>query len=75
MSVLTGMSFWTFLRGNFEENITLSLFDAFKLFYLLMLTCEITVIHLLLLDLEKILLTCFFHVGVYPISIHPYNVK
>ena len=56
--VLNGMSSWTFLWGGFEVPITSSLFDVFKLFDSLLLTCEITVVGLLLLDLYK--KTCIF---------------
>ena len=39
--------------------LTLSLFDVFELFVSLLLTCELTVIHLLLLDLYETLFPFF----------------
>ena len=62
-------------QGNFDDPITLSLFDLFKLFDLLLLTCDIMAVHLLLLDLEKTFLTCLLLDDVYPIPIYFYIVK
>ena len=53
MSVLNRLSFLMFIQGWFEFTITLPLFDVFTLFHLLLFTCELTVLNILLLDLEK----------------------
>ena len=42
------------MRGMFEFPITLSMLYVFISFDLLLLTCEVTVVHLLFLDLGKI---------------------
>ena len=47
-------------KGSFEFPITLSLFGVFKLFCLLLLKCELTVVHILVLEMYRILLHCFF---------------
>ena len=58
MNVLNELQFWTFLWVNFDVSITLSLFDIFKLFYSLMLICEIMIVQLLFLDFWKTFLPC-----------------
>ena len=58
-SVLNELLVWTSIWGRFEYPITLSLFDVFKLSDLIKLTCELTVVHILLLDLYETLLSCF----------------
>ena len=74
-SVLNGVSFWTLLWENFEVPITLSLFDVFKLFGLLLLTCELTVLDLLLLEIYVTFLPCFLLDDVNTISIYFTFVK
>ena len=49
---------WTLIQGRFEFSITLSLLYVFRLFYSLLLTREVTVIHLPSLEMYKILLPC-----------------
>ena len=63
------------IRGRFEFNITLSLFYVFKLFVFLLLTCEITATHILLLDLYETLLPCFVLYNVYTMTIYFTFVK
>ena len=41
------LSFWSLIWGRFEVPIPLSLFDKFKLFYSLLLTFELKVVHLI----------------------------
>ena len=50
---------WTLIQGMFELPITLYLLYVFRPFYLLLLTYEVTVVHLLFLYLKKNLLTMF----------------
>ena len=69
MSVLNGLSFWTFLWGKFEVPITLPLFDVFKLFYSLLLTCELIVLNILLLEMYVTFPPCFLLDDVKTISI------
>ena len=52
ISVWNELKFWTLL-WKFDVTITLSLFDVFKWFDLLLLTCEILVLRIQFLDLEK----------------------
>ena len=59
MSVLKKILVWTLKRGRFKFPITLSLFDVFEFFHLLLLTCELTLVHILFLEMHKIFLPCF----------------
>ena len=61
---------WTLIRGRFEFPITLSLLYVFGLFYSLLLTCEVTVIHLLFLEMYEIFLPCFLIDDVIAITIY-----
>ena len=70
MSVLNELSYWTLLWGRFEFPIRLSLFDVFQLFDSLILMCDITVVHLLFLDLYKTFQTYFLLDDVNTISIY-----
>ena len=70
MSVLNELSFLTLLWGRFEFPIRLSLFDVFQLFDSLILMCDITVVHLLFLDLYKTFQTYFLLDDVNTISIY-----
>ena len=56
MSVLNELLVWTLIWWSFEFTITLSLFYAFRLFDSLLLTCELTVVHLLSLEMYEIFL-------------------
>ena len=47
------------IQGRFEFPITSSLFDVFKSFVSLLLKFDLTVIHLLFLDLNETSLPCF----------------
>ena len=58
-SVLTELLVWMLIRGRFEFPITFSLFDVFKWFDLLLLTCELTLVHILLLEIYETSLPCF----------------
>ena len=58
-SVLNELLVWTLIRGRFEFPITFSLFDVFKWFDLLLLTCELTLVHILLLEIYETSLPCF----------------
>ena len=60
----------TLIRGRFYSPITLSLLYVFVLFDLLLLVCEVTVIHLLFLEIYKIFLPCFLLDNVNSITIH-----
>ena len=51
---------WMLIRGRFEFTITLSMFYLFLLFVLILLMCEVTVKHLLLLEMYESFLPCFF---------------
>ena len=75
MSALNGLTFWTLPWRKFRFPITLSLFDVFKIFDLLIFTCEVTVVYLLFFYLNKIFLSYFLLHDVYPISIYVYIVK
>ena len=59
MSVLKKYLMWTLKQGRFKFPIKLSLFDVLKLFDLLLLTCGLTVVHILFLEMYKIFLPCF----------------
>ena len=50
---------WTLIQGMFEFPKIISLLYIFRSSYLILLTCEITVVHLLLIDLEKTFRPCF----------------
>ena len=75
MSLFNELSVWTLIRGRFEFPITLSLFDVFKLFVSLLLMCELTLIHLLLLDLYETFLPCFLLYDVKTMAIYLNFVK
>ena len=59
MSVLNELLVWALIRGRFEFPVTFSLLDIFKLFDLLLLTCELTVVHPLFLEMYEIFLLFF----------------
>ena len=59
MSELNGVLFWILIWVIFEVSITLSLFDALKLFDSLLLTCDLTVLHLPSWEMYKTFLNCF----------------
>ena len=67
--------FWTLIWGRFGFPVKLSLFDVFKLFDLLLLTCELTLVHLLFLEMYKIFFPCFFIDNINTITIHFKFVK
>ena len=58
------------IQGRFEFPITLSLFNVFELFDLILLTCELTVVHLIFLEMYKIFLPFFLHEDVKNITIY-----
>ena len=60
MSVLNVLYFLTLIWGGFEVPIPLPMCVIFKLFYLLVLTCDITVVRILFLDVYKTFSPCFF---------------
>ena len=53
VSVLKELLVWALIWGRFEFPKRLSLFDLFKWFDSLLLTCQLTVVYILLLDLDK----------------------
>ena len=63
------------IQGRFELPITLSRFYVLKLFVLLLLTCELTVLYLILLEMYKIFLHCFLLECVNAITIYFTLVK
>ena len=65
----------TLISERFDFPISLSLFDLFKLFYLLLLMCELTWVHHLFLEVYETFLTCFLLDDVNPITIYFNFVK
>ena len=59
MSVLNEILAWKLIWGRFSLPITLSLLYVFRLFYSILLTCELPLVHLLSLDLYATLLLWF----------------
>ena len=59
MILFNGLLVLTSIQGGFEFPITSSLFDVFKLFVSLLLKFELTVIHILFLDLNETFLPSF----------------
>ena len=74
-SVLNELSIWTLIQGRFENPITVSLFDAFKLFHLILLTCNLTVLHLFFLEMYRIFLPWFLLGDINSITIYSTSVK
>ena len=58
------------IRGRFEFPIILSLIYVSGLFDLLLLTCELTVLHILFLEMYKIFLICFLIDNVNTITLY-----
>ena len=61
---------WMLILEMFEFPITLSLFYVFRSFYSLLLTCEVTLVHILFLDLGKTFRLCFCLDGVKSMTIY-----